>query len=501
MNQDKPNIQPNQSKILIYLCAGLSFFFVLALWGFWDKGLQALGLNAGIFLLTFLGIIIYQLKLIGRDIKKDLIWLIPVAFIFFSYFLYENPFVKACNFLVIPISLATFLIANNQTKAWSCPLMIIAALKGLLFSPPCLLRSIEGHFDSFSFKKIGLAKQGKLIRRILAGIIISAIILFTLVIPLLSSADQEFAQAMSKLYHYTIRPLIDIFEIPLIAKILFGIALSLYLVAQIFSWTTEVENYDSANKKIDSLVAGIIIAAILFFYLLFIAIQLKHIWVGQLPIEFKQTERLVKSGFWQLFFLTLLNIIMFLACYKKTNKTTQNILAAFTMASLILLTSAGERMFLYVWHYGFSYEKLFASYTVIYCSILFLIFNFSILKNSQLDIIKTACILFIWMYGICTVLPLESMMVRANLSLSQIKGTRINLHELRMFSSDAAPALKSNCIYALEALQTRPFKPQDCQKVHPRWASWISKQKRALDKKAWYEYTLSALIARHNFEL
>ena len=93
-------------------------------------------------------------------------------------------------------------------------------------------------------------------------------------------------------------------------------------------------------------------------YLLFLALHLKHPWLSTLPVAFAETEALVKQGFWQLIILTAFNIGLFFHVNRRSTDTIQAILSVFTVASLLLLGSAGHRLFLYMTSYGFSYEKL-----------------------------------------------------------------------------------------------------------------------------------------------
>jgi hypothetical protein len=104
---------------------------------------------------------------------------------------------------------------------------------------------------------------------------------------------------------------------------------------------------------------------------MFIGVQLENLFTSNLPTAVEEVASLVKNGFWQLFIISIFNILFFFIYYKRTNSLIQKILIAFILASVVLLISAGNKMFLYVYDYGFSYEKFFASYTVLYFGVLF----------------------------------------------------------------------------------------------------------------------------------
>lgn len=68
---------------------------------------------------------------------------------------------------------------------------------------------------------------------------------------------------------------------------------------------------ESSNFKIDSIISGIVLAGVLGLYFLFIYLQINRVMSG-LPQQFTDVESWVKSGFWQLFFLSILNVVAFL---------------------------------------------------------------------------------------------------------------------------------------------------------------------------------------------
>jgi len=216
-------------------------------------------------------------------------------------------------------------------------------------------------------------------------------------------------------------------------------------------------------------------------------VQVGRLWVGSLPFEFKDTEYFVKSGFWQLFFLSIINIVIYFFTYRKTILIVQRILTVFTLISLLLLISAVQRMQLYVTYYGFSYEKLFALYTVIYCVILFIWLITRLFIKSRSNIFKFLVMLFICMYGLITILPVEQFILRANLKLSELKESRIRLYELTMLSPDVLPLIKK---YKKEGkLKERIdyFRP-GVEEFD--WTPWINEKEKIVSDKKWYERNL-----------
>jgi hypothetical protein len=174
----------------------------------------------------------------------------------------------------------------------------------------------------------------------------------------------------------------------------------------------------------------------------------------------------------------------------------QWILTAFTFASLFLLSSAGYRMGLYVAYYGFSYEKFFASYTVLYCAILFVWLISRLFINRLSNVIKFLIILFLCMYSLVTIFPVEQFILRTNVALSQKEDSRIRLFELTMLSPDVLGLIKDYRDKGVLKEKTDYLSREGVQKSEEDfdWAPWIERQEKRLADKKWYEYNLMNLI-------
>lgn len=492
--QDNSNIKTVSKKDLKYLglwCAGLGLFWVIFIWGFWQKGIFALGLNTSVFLvLTFIIFSKIYHRTEGANEgklfqKQNAVWLVPVFFIILSFFLYENPFIKTINLFVYPVAFLLFYWHAQFGKEG----------KFLSILPKIL------HIDMGLFENIGKAgttyfdflipKQDSKKARvssILIGIALFILIAFTVIIPLLSSADKVFGQRIDFIYNW----FKEFITTAVFAKFVFLYIFSVVSLAFSITWMTTLkseEKTERTGKKVDSIVAGIVLGGILVLYSLFLAIQFNYLFLGNLPIDFKTTETLVKSGFWQLFALTIVNIAIFLFTFRKTSAFVQKILTFFTAASFLLLLSAGYRMGLYVAFYGLSYEKLYASYTVIFCAILLIWLFTKFSKKGEVDIIKFLAFLFLWMYSLIAVFPAEQFIARTNIALSRYPESRINLYELTMLSSDVLGLVKKEKNGTLAYSRNQdPLSMKELQPID--WQPWINRQEERLRKKRWYERNL-----------
>lgn len=464
----------------LLFCAGLALFWVLFLWNFWNRGPYALGLNAFIFLSLLFGLFIWALRKNGKYTSSDLAWIIPISLIIISFLLYDNPFLKMVSLLVLPAVFTLFysqaLRDNKRVSYWGYEFVMNVASR--LFSVLGQISESAKTYLNFIIPADRTYKR--IIVRVVAGIIILLVAALTVFVPLLSSADTVFSQKVQVITNW----IQNIFSTPIAYKTIVFATLSVLLFSLLTALTKQFDYTEKGEdaKQIDSIIVGIVLGGILCIYMLFLWVQINRLWVGALPFDFKETEQLVKSGFWQLLALSIINILIYFFAYRKTIPTVQNILAAFTAASLLLLASAEHRMGLYVTYYGFSYEKFFASYTVIYCTILFLWLISQLFRGQKANIIKFVALLFLWMFALVSVFPVEQFIFRINMALYDLKDSRIILSEMKMLSPDVLTLVKKN--------QGKGFLEQDGHD----WNNWITKQEKIVAEKTWYERNFMNII-------
>jgi len=472
----------------------LAIFWVVFLWNFWDKGFYALGFNATIFLFIFFGLFIWVLYKKGHYIFNDLLWIIPIILISFSYSLYDNPFLKITSLLILPVMFTIFynqaFLSDKKIKLWNFEFILKIVSRFFSF-----LAKLGQTVTLYLNLIIPAGKTNKrVIARVIGGVILFLIIALTVFIPLLSSADTVFADKVQVIYDWFLK----IISLPFMYKLLTAVALTVLFFSVLTAWSRQFDYSEKKDldKRIDPIISGIVLGGVLCLYLLFLLVQINRLWVGVLPFDFKETENLVKSGFWQLFFLSIINILIYFFTYKKTTLWVQRILTVFTIASLLLLISAGYRMGLYVTYYGFSYEKFFASYTVIYCAILFVWLISRLFVNKRSNVVKFLIVLFLWMYAVVSVLPVEQFILRTNIALTNTKESRVRLFELTMLSPDVLSLvkkyqqqglLKENAGYLSREKENKSSEEFD-------WNPWIIQQEKTISDKMWYEKNLMNII-------
>lgn len=461
----------SRNNILVIGSITLSVFFVIALWNFWFLFTDALGFNMTAFLL---GTVLIFLTSQGiTNWKKQFVWSIPIILIATSFSLWENPYLKIISLLLLPFIVSvSFNYALSPKSILDVKFILLSIFERitLVLKIPESLRLIFGGFYQVE------EQNKKILYKIGIGLFLFAILALSVFIPLLSSVDPQFAKLTKGILDW----FYELLSFRYMGRIIFATLASVFLISYFLSFekrTLPTDNQPTTkNQLIDPVISGIVLGGVLSLYLIFIAIQFSHLFVGQLPFDFRTTEQLVKSGFWQLITLSIINIIFFFSYFRKTHSIVQNILKAFTIASFLLLLSAGHRMFLYVFFYGLSYEKFFASYTVVYCSFLFLALAYQVFANRENNLFKQLLFSLLWMYSVATVLPIERIIFTFNANVSQRPDSRIDMDELMMLSYDALPLVETY------------RKDSEWQE---NWCHWANGEIRKVAKKEWYEKNLA----------
>ncbi|MDD5623916.1 MAG: hypothetical protein PHI23_04375, partial [Candidatus Peribacteraceae bacterium] len=310
----------------VYVGLGLALFWVLAGWGIWEQGPYAMGVNYAAFTL---GVALFFSVHAGeRPLKKThLPWLVPILLIALSFFLYENPFVKAVNVLVLVPLYACYRIAvstpNYEQLTWSRTWIehVLRRFFGAIGQVGNAIETMVRSIVPYETEHI------RIVRKVVMGLLIFVVLAVVIFIPLLSSADAAFDRMVQAIVDY----MFDILSIEWFVRTICFIALSIALVAMATSWNRREELRDGNTRiSIDDIVSGVVLGGILLLYILFLATQVQSLWVVTLPTEFHQTEALLKSGFWQLFVLSAINVALFFVYYRRTCLSVQRLLSVFT---------------------------------------------------------------------------------------------------------------------------------------------------------------------------
>lgn len=473
----------------------LATFCVFSHWNIWTREVYAFGFNSTFACLCF--ILLYTYQDPNFSFQRNRSWLLPIFFIALSFSIYENPWLKTISILLLPIAFGFFLTQSKlqhhqnqyhqESRSWDYSLiytLISKTISPIKYIFPSVTLFFQTTKDALK------TRDSSVLKRVLLGIGI-LIPLACVSILLLSSADQNFNQLVENF----VLNISDYISIQIIFKTVFIIILSILILSTFLAWQKPlIVDSQKHTQKIDQIIATIVIGGLLAIYSLFLLLQLEYLLVNSLPIDFGQTERLVKSGFWQLFFLSTLNVILFTVFYKNTAAIAQILLTIFIIASGLLLLSAAWRMGLYVFTYGLSYEKFFASYTSLFALILFVFLVIASLEKNKKDILKTILFSALWCYSIATLLPIEKIILHSNTYLSKQEDSRIDLVHLKVLSADVLSDVNDLHAKSIKAKPTvNGFSIYNSWN-NLYWQQWMNQQKRFACSRAWYEKNFSLII-------
>jgi hypothetical protein len=454
------------------------------LWDIWTSGVSALGFNATVFVLVFLALLGLGTENKTLFRRNQLAWIFPFILIALSFSLYETSFFKSVNIFVFPLVLAWFYnygMVLDKENLWFDRIVI---QRVFLRSTQNVIRYIRPAFGVYlSWVRAITNLEEDVIRRVSLGLI-GFCLSVLVVIPLLYTSDELFATKIDAILDWPL----SVLSWPTLYKVYGFIVITVTAFASALAWQGSWKLSEvNTKRRVDALISSIVLVGVLLVYGLFIATQVERLWIHRLPIDFGTTERWVKSGFWQLIILTFLNSSFFIFLYRKTNGFVQLLLSAFCLASLLILISAGHRMYLYVTNYGLSDEVFYACYSVVFCAFLLLYLAYVSVTHVKANILKYAMFLFLWMYAAVSIVPVERIIFESNVALAQ-RSEHINLMWIGKQSTDVLPR-------AIELVASKELEHKN-QFSEYGWRQWIKRQSMNVQKKAWHQHNIGSIIAK-----
>jgi len=430
-------------------------FSALTVWSHWNlfsEGVFVFGINTSLFWIG-VAFLLLQTHSVFR-LARDWTWLIPIFLIVLSFSLYENPWLKLISFLVLPVAVGVFCaysqIFDREKYIWN------SALLGVLY------------------QRLGIVNS------IAKGILI-LLPVASLALVLLTSADEAFNQVVLR----SVDQLFAFINWTTLIKFWLSVVLAIALFSMRAAWSGPVAFTPAygPEKPVDGVIAGIVLGGLLLIYCSFLYLQLDHLVISVLPTNFREAELMVKSGFWQLFVLALLNVGLFLVVYKKTNWVAQLILRIFIVASSLLMVSAAWKVGLYSYTFGLSYEKIFAVYTALFGIGVLLYLVVVSFFGYRRNVVRVIVFAALWGYGVATISPVEKIIFYANIYLVKQENTRITLNQLSQLSLDIMKDVEQHDLVKLSG---------DSRDV-TIWSRW---HKAQIDKRCdrpWFERNLTVV--------
>ena len=406
--------------------------------------------------------------------KKRLLWFIPIGILSLNYFIYANTIWHISNFIVI-LFLYACMLTNFNLKDTS-----MSFFKNILN----VLKPFK--YIHLPLKWTAHIAGGKapVIKRTIIALFIA--LPFTLVLTfILTSADMVFSAQIGNFFTSLMKNI----KFNTIYIIICGKIAGLYLFGMIYSSFKPADSKISCDfkLKVDPIIINILLVSILFVYSFFVIIQFKYLFAGStLPYGLTYTEY-ARKGFFELFFLTGINITLILLTVKISNtfsekcKQFTKILSCYLcFVTIILLISSFYRMHLYTSDDGLTRLRFLVMGFLIFEGIGLLITLLYIIKP-KFNIISVYLIIALSYYCILNITPMDTIIAKNQISKYE-SGKQDSISYVLTLSPDAAPVIYefslNNPDYAINSYFTKI--ETDYSKIPHRWQRYNISIEKAL---------------------
>lgn len=348
-----------------------------------NTDIVTLGLGATAYIVLYVISVLVYAKLKAVKLNSEsiilsvLMILLAISFtVFYNYSL--SIFMQiAMDFMLIYLPVTVF---NKLIKSETSALILYDYINALVFIP--IHNATSFWICMFSKSgKIASSTKTKYFLHIFLGLLIGTPFIMT-VIFLLSSADATFKNIFDNLFNF------DISVPKNIVTLIWSLPMATYLYALIYGSSTEDNsksfNIDKFNKTMDNaasiprLSLYTVNVVICCFYILFIGIQAIYfidILGGSLPTDFTYSDY-ARRGFFELLAVALINIVFIavakiLSVKNENNKYMRIHIILNSILTLVLISVAFAKMYLYIRTYGLTTLRIIPSVFMIFLCFVF----------------------------------------------------------------------------------------------------------------------------------
>lgn len=364
-------------SVFAWMCM-LAGYLVCRYTPVWEKPLGGFLLILFLFVSAFLALRHRQVKLTVLPVAAAVSAIVVSLALVFS----AN---AAIHFCAYTYGLAVYLYflhtaTGNAIKAGFNDFIAMDFFKALFVTP---FYSFEYLFKAmFSGKAAG---TGKFLLKVFVGIAIAVIP--TIVVIALLSYDAGFSRLLSRIFD------LDAYEIFMnLVRILFGIPIGMYLFGAFLSavdgkcrqMITE-ESCTKAAEKIRIAPAVSVLTAVLpllFLYVVFFISQWSYYvsgFTGVLPANFSYAQY-ARNGFFQLCAVSVINFLVILSILtfmrrkgRGTELLYKALILTFCVFTLILISTALAKLFMYISSYGLTPKRVYAAWFMVVLAAVFLL--------------------------------------------------------------------------------------------------------------------------------
>ena len=418
--------------------------------------------------------------------KKYLLILVPIFILALNSFISANPMWRISNLFVgsaLYGLMAVWIVYGISFKDTSCAVFIR------------LGQGVCGAFlrASAPFKWGAEAKAGSLsvVRRVLIGIAISIPTLIFLVV-MLSRADMIFFRTAERFFD----EILSLFSVSTIVRTWLGVVIGLYLFGIAYAMLAgKAENTGTVIRQFvgDSMIINIVLSSVLLVYTMFVGIQFRYLFAApdNLPYGLNFVTY-ARRGFFELLFLTFVNIAFILVSVWLTKrqtgsgvKLTKGLCMYLCAVTVVLLVSSFYRMWLYGSDDGLTRMRLLV-FGFLFFELIGLIFTFFYIAKPKFNIVLVYCLVALSYYLVLNLVPIDRVIAREQINRYFATGHG-GIHYAISLSPDAAPEiarlLQSENIYTRNYAQAY-FVEREAE-MGAGWRQWnLSRSRMSRIRKA-----------------
>lgn len=352
--KDRLLLLPALGLGLLFIELLACLFHVPVLLGLWSSP----GLLVTVLVAAWYGVLFWYRGWESLLKGRSLALFVAVCALALTFSIFSSPFFRRWNLLLLPPLMGVqFFEGAPGAAPWYRPRMVWQRL--------CM--TMKGLFGALGAFGQTAASMGKGRWRRWGALLLgagTAALLLALVVPLLGEADALFARMMDDLgASLALSPgdwALRLFWAAAATPFLFGLLYTLRRPEE------EKERARKAFPKVDAAAPVVVLAVLDALYFLFLGVQFAALfggetYLGETGLSYAEYAR---SGFFQLLWVTVLNLSVGLGCIQlcsregKGWKTVKVLCTVLVACSAVLLCSAVWRMSLYVGEYGMSLKRL-----------------------------------------------------------------------------------------------------------------------------------------------
>lgn len=339
-----------------------------------------LGISVLLFVLVLLAITICVLNK-HKKVKNKVGYLltIPIVLLSSTYAIYQNAFFQVTNILVM-IILYNVMLIWLLTPKYQLEFLLKRIFHLIIKPFTYIKQTCNGFGKVFQVtQKKEKSKKAKSIEQIAIGITVALPILI-IVIALLCSADNEFANQMGSIFGDLFKNAVLLLRnqkcFDIIAKIIITCALTIYFISFIINIVSR-SPYKKGQEKgfniqIETTILNTVVTILNIIYFLFCKIQITNLFAKIATNEGIDYANYAREGFFQLMAVSIINFAMIIITTKNTKQSSNmqiyyrkamNLILA--VANTIILISAFIRMNLYGQEYGYTFLRLLVYFALI----------------------------------------------------------------------------------------------------------------------------------------